>query len=840
MTLKELQIGKSAVVDTVGGSGALRQHFLDMGLIPGAEVTLVKLAPMGDPMELRIHGYELTLRLDDAAQIGITPTEKAPAISAAPADDRMVDHPGLGEGGKYHIKKGENPLPEGRTLTFALAGNQNCGKTTLFNQLTGSNQHVGNFPGVTVDRKSGAIKGHPETEVTDLPGIYSMSPYSSEEIVTRQFIIGEKPTGIINIVDATNIERNLYLTMQLMELDTPMVLALNMMDEAAKQGMTIDIERLSQRLGFPVMATVARTGEGLPELLKATEAYIETKRGEPWEPLHISYGPDLDPVLRDMEAAIAEAGLLASEYPARWVALKLLEQDEEILTRSRAEAPELAADLERQVDEVARHLRDTLNTWPEAVIADYRYGFISSLLRDGVLVRLQDMHARIQFSDRMDKVLTHPFMGPAIMLGVLYLLYTVTFTIGEIPMGWVEQGFALLREGADAVLPDGQLKSLVLSGIIDGVGGVMSFVPLIMLIFLQIAFLEDTGYMARMAYMLDRIFRIFGLHGCSVMPFIVGGGIAGGCAVPGVLAARTLRSPREKIATLLTVPFMACGAKLPVFILFSGVFFPGHEAAVMFGLTLTGWVVALLTARLLRSTIIRGPSTPFVMELPPYRLPTMLGLAIHTGERTFEYLKKAGTVILAISIILWAAMAYPQLPLDTRAHFAGAQQTIEANLEAAKASGGDVAALEEQLTALHGERAERALQHSFAGRLGMALEPLTRPAGFDWRTDIALVGGFAAKEVIVATLGTAYSLGDIDPEDPTPLAQQIRNDGRWTPATALALLVFVLLYAPCLVTVAAIRQETGSWGWPVFSMVFNTLIAFGAAVAVRHVTMLFL
>ena len=545
-------------------------------------------------------------------------------------------------------------------------------------------------------------------------------------------------------------------------------------------------------------------------------------------------------VLRDMEAAIAEAGLLASEYPARWVALKLLEQDEEILTRSRAEAPELAADLERQVDEVARHLRDTLNTWPEAVIADYRYGFISSLLRDGVLIRLQDMHARIQFSDRMDKLLTHPFMGPAIMLGVLYLLYTVTFTIGEIPMGWVEQGFALLREGADAVLPDGQLKSLVLSGIIDGVGGVMSFVPLIMLIFLQIAFLEDTGYMARMAYMLDRIFRIFGLHGCSVMPFIVGGGIAGGCAVPGVLAARTLRSPREKIATLLTVPFMACGAKLPVFILFSGVFFPGHEAAVMFGLTLTGWVVALITARLLRSTIIRGPSTPFVMELPPYRLPTMLGLAIHTGERTFEYLKKAGTVILAISIILWAAMAYPRLPLDTRAHFAGEQQTIEANLEAAKASGGDVAALEEQLTALHGERAERALQHSFAGRLGMALEPLTRPAGFDWRTDIALVGGFAAKEVIVATLGTAYSLGDIDPEDPTPLAQQIRNDGRWTPATALALLVFVLLYAPCLVTVAAIRQETGSWGWPVFSMVFNTLIAFGAAVAVRHVTMLFL
>ena len=424
------------------------------------------------------------------------------------------------------------------------------------------------------------------------------------------------------------------------------------------------------------------------------------------------------------------------------------------------------------------------------------------------------------------------FRQMAATFGFKYVISTLRESFSATHNGWK----AMIYNGEEFY----ESKRYDIDPIIDGVGGVMSFVPLIMLIFLQIAFLEDTGYMARMAYMLDRIFRIFGLHGCSVMPFIVGGGIAGGCAVPGVLAARTLRSPREKIATLLTVPFMACGAKLPVFILFSGVFFPGHEAAVMFGLTLTGWVVALLTARLLRSTIIRGPSTPFVMELPPYRLPTMLGLAIHTGERTFEYLKKAGTVILAISIILWAAMAYPQLPLDTRAHFAGEQQTIEANLEAAKASGGDVAALEEQLTALHGERAERALQHSFAGRLGMALEPLTRPAGFDWRTDIALVGGFAAKEVIVATLGTAYSLGDIDPEDPTPLAQQIRNDGRWTPATALALLVFVLLYAPCLVTVAAIRQETGSWGWPVFSMVFNTLIAFGAAVAVRHVTMLFL
>ena len=726
-------------------------------------------------------------------------------------------------------------------ITIALAGNPNSGKTTAFNSLTGSHQHVGNYPGITVEQKEGFVRTSSGRmiRVIDLPGTYSLTAYTQEETVARMVLAKERPDVVIDVLNAGAIERNLYLTIQLLELGVPVALALNMMDEARKQGMTIDLPLLSRRMGLPVLATVARTGEGLEPLLEEACAFAATRKDRPWQPLHISYGPDLDPVLQEMEEAIAGAGLLGVEYPARWVAIKLLELDEEILVRCREEDPALTRRLVAKVDDVARHMKGTLNTWPEAVIADYRYGYIASLLRDGVLVRRQDMRERLQLSDQMDRVLTHPLMGPLIMFGVLYLLYTVTFSIGQLPMGWVSAGFAWLRDMFDAVLPEGQLKSLVLSGIIDGVGGVMSFVPLIMLIFLQISFLEDTGYMARMAYMLDRVFRIFGLHGCSVMPFIVGGGIAGGCAVPGVLAARTLRSPREKMATLLTVPFMACGAKLPVFILFSGVFFPGHEAAVMFGLTLTGWVVALLTARLLRSTIIRGPSTPFVMELPPYRLPTLLGLGIHTGERTWEYLKKAGTVILAISIILWAAMAYPRLPLDERASFAGRQQTLEAELESARtAQSPHVAHLEAELARLHGERAEVALRHSFAGRLGVAVEPLTAPAGFDWRTDIALLGGFAAKEVIVATLGTAYSLGDINPEDPSPLAEQIRQDGRWTPATALALLVFVLLYAPCLVTVAAIRQETGSWSWPVFSMVFNTLVAFGAAVAVRHVTLL--
>ena len=729
-----------------------------------------------------------------------------------------------------------------KSFTLALAGNPNSGKTTAFNSLTGSHQHVGNYPGITVEKKEGQVHlpSGERLRLIDLPGTYSLTAYTQEETVARMVLATERPDAVIDVLNAGALERNLYLTVQLLEMGVPVVLALNMMDEAQSRGMSIDLERLSLRMGLPVVATVARTGEGLPELLKTATVYAESRQGSPWKPLHISYGPDLDPVLARMEAEIAESGLLGEAYPARWVALKLLELDEEILNRCRTDSPELTSRLEAQIGEVAAHLKDTLDSWPEAVIADYRYGYISSLLRDGVLVRRRDMQERLQLSDRMDRILTHPMLGPLIMLGVLYLLYTITFSVGQIPMDWVAAGFAWLRDVADSLLPEGPLKSLVLSGIIDGVGGVMSFVPLIMLIFLQISFLEDTGYMARMAYMLDRIFRVFGLHGCSVMPFIVGGGIAGGCAVPGVMAARTLRSQREKMATLLTVPFMACGAKLPVFILFSGVFFPRHEAAVMFGLTLTGWVVALLTARLLRSTIIRGPSTPFVMELPPYRLPTALGLAIHTGERTWEYLKKAGTVILAISILLWAAMAYPRLPESRLDYFASSEAAVRTEIALGTERGTDVTELERQLEQIGNDRAEESLRHSFAGHVGMALEPLTRPAGFDWRTDIALLGGFAAKEVIVATLGTAYSLGDVDPDNPTPLAEQIRQDGRWDAPTALGLLVFVLLYAPCLVTVVAIRQETGSWKWPVFSMVFNTLIAFVGAVSVRHIAMLLL
>ncbi|UZP69009.1 ferrous iron transport protein B [Desulfovibrio mangrovi] len=719
-----------------------------------------------------------------------------------------------------------------RKLTVALAGNPNSGKTTAFNAITGARQHVGNYPGITVDKKQGSafVDGR-EVQVIDLPGTYSLTAYTMEEVVARSVVADERPDMVIDVANAGALERNLYLAVQLMEMGAPLTIALNMMDEARKQGIRIDARKLQSLLGVPVVETVARTGEGIESLMLTAVANADRQAGKPWEPLTISYGPDLDPVLEEMVALINREQFLTDRYPARWVAIKYLENDEEIQRIGRPLGA-VAAELEARAREVAEHLEATLKTYPEAVIADYRYGYISSILRQGVVSRLDALEDRLAVSDKIDQVLTHRMFGPLIMLGMLFLIYQVTFSIGEIPMGWVEAFFGWLNEAVSNILPDGMLKSLIVSGVIDGVGGVMGFVPLIMLMFMQIAFLEDSGYMARIAYMLDRVFRFFGLHGCSVMPFIVSGGIAGGCAVPGVMASRTLRSPKEKLATLLTAPFMACGAKLPVFLLIVGVFFEEHQAGVMFSLTLVGWVSALLVAKLLRSTVIRGEATPFVMELPPYRVPTFRGLMIHTWERTWQYIKKAGTVILAISILLWLAMTFPKLSVDQLATFETQRTEISAQLEAAKAEGKEIAKFEEKLTEVDNLESEEALRNSVAGRIGIAIEPLTKWAGFEWRTNIALVGGFAAKEVIVSTLGTAYSLGEVDVEEAQPLAERIANDPHWTPANAVSLLLFVLLYAPCFVTVVAIKQEAGSWGWAIFSTVFNTAFALALATAV--------
>ena len=712
-------------------------------------------------------------------------------------------------------------------ITMALAGNPNSGKTTMFNAMTGARQHVGNYPGITVEKKTGfATAGNTSVHITDLPGTYSLTAYSQEELVARNLLVDERPDVAVVVLNAAALERNLYLAVQLKELGVPVVLALNMMDEAMQNGLSIDHERLAELMDAPAVPTIARRNEGVHQTLEQAVALARERRGS-WNPLNISYGPDLDPVLQDMVERIETESFLTDRYPARWLALKYLESDEEIRVVGRKAGP-LARELETMAADVADHCLKTLKTYPEAIIADYRYGYISSLLKQGALTRNRDRE-RVVFSDNLDKILTHKVLGPVMMLGVLLAVYQVTFTVGEYPMGWLEALFGWMGDTAATLIPDGLLQSLVVSGVIDGVGGVLSFVPLIMIIFLFIAFLEDSGYMARVAYMLDKVFHVFGLHGCSVMPFIISGGIAGGCAVPGVMAARTLRSPREKLATLLTAPFMTCGAKLPVFILLVGVFFPKSQALVLFLITLTAWAFALLVARLLRSTVISGPSTPFVMELPPYRLPTMQGMLIHTWERTWQYIKKAGTVILAISILLWAAMTFPAPPQKAIQGMEQRRAEIGALLKGAQDR--DVPALKAELARLDDAAGELALRHSLAGRIGTALEAVSQWAGFGWQTNIALVGGFAAKEVIVSTLGTAYSLGEVDPEETTPLSRKLASSPDWNRANAVALILFIMLYAPCFVTVVTIAKEAGSWKWAFFAMGFNTALAFAVSVA---------
>ncbi|MFW5636057.1 MAG: ferrous iron transport protein B [Thermodesulfobacteriota bacterium] len=727
--------------------------------------------------------------------------------------------------------------------TLALAGNPNSGKTTLFNELTGARQHVGNYPGITVERREGihAFNGH-SFHIVDLPGTYSLTAYSREEIVARDFLVNGGTATVVNIVDAANLERNLYLSLQLLELGLPICIALNMIDVAEKRGLIIDTRKLSELLRVPVVATVARTGMGKTDLMAVAAEMTENAISH--EPLRISYGEDLEVALTEMEADIAAADFLTDTYPARWIAVKYMENDLQILERGHAADPALSDRLKARVRQVADHLKTTLDTYPEAMIADGRYGYIHSILKQGVVTHTHAQD-RLYFTDRIDQVLLNRFFGPIIMLAVMLGLYQFTFTYSEVPVGWFESLFGWLAGWTDAAMPDGALKSLLVSGIIEGVGGVLGFVPLILFMFLGIAILEDSGYLARVAFMLDRVFSTFGLHGASVMPFIISGGIAGGCAVPGVMAARTLKSPRERLATLLTVPFMNCGAKLPVLALLIGAFFAHNEAWLMFGFTLLSWAGALLVAKLLRMTLLKGEATPFVMELPPYRLPTFKGLAIHTFERVWQYVKKAGTVILGISVLLWAMMTFPGLPDSETAKFEAQQTAIIASAPAGavEAVANENLAtlsepainLKERLQALDAARAEARLRNSIAGRIGTALESVSKWAGFNWRINIALVGGFAAKEVVVSTLGTAYSLGETDPEEREALSDTLINAPEWSPLVALSLIVFIMFYAPCFVSVVCIAREAGSWKWGLFSMAFNTLLAFSLAVLVYQV-----
>lgn len=729
-------------------------------------------------------------------------------------------------------------------VTVALGGNPNSGKTTLFNELTGARQHVGNYPGVTVDKKEGihAYNGY-RLHLVDLPGTYSLTAYSAEEVVARNFLVTEKPEATVNIVDASNLERNLYLTLQLLELGVPVCIALNMMDVAKTRGIEINTQKLSNILGIPVVPIIARTGKGKRELVETVAEFAKKEKKN--EALVISYGSDLDQAVCQMQEKIASEHFLTERYPARWIAIKYLEHDEEVIKKGRETNPSLSASLEKQVRTVSDHLRQTADTYPEAMIADYRYGYIRSLLKQGVIQEKYDKN-RLHLSDKIDRVLTNRFLGPIIMLLVLMGLYQFTFTYSEMPVGWAEAFFGWLADTVSANLPEGLLRSLIVSGIIDGVGSVLGFVPLIMFMFFGIALLEDSGYLARVAFMLDKVFSLFGLHGSSVMAYIISGGIAGGCAVPGVMATRTLRSPRERLATLLTVPFMNCGAKLPVFALLIAAFFKEKEAMMMFVLTLIAWGGALVTAKILRLTIIKGEATPFVMELPPYRFPTFKGLMIHTWERTWQYIKKAGTVILGISVILWAMMTFPGLPDSELQQFESKREALKAAalpaaVQEAEAADEDAelsaeaSAFKESLGAIDSQEAEAALRHSLAGRIGTAMESVTQFAGFDWRTNIALVGGFAAKEVAVSTLGTAYSLGEVDPEENESLGERLANSPHWTPAVALSLIIFTIFYAPCFVAVVCIAREAGSWKWGAFSMGFNTVLAFVLAVCVFQV-----
>ena len=778
MKLSELQIGKSGVIKDVGGSGALRQHFLDMGMIPGAEVTVVKLAPMGDPMELQVHGYELTLRLAEAAQIEIDSIEKRSNPHARVENGKESEHPGLGEDGRYHSKKDENPLPEGTKLTYALVGNQNCGKTTLFNQLTGSNQHVGNFPGVTVDRKDGSIKGYPNTNITDLPGIYSMSPYSSEEIVSRNFVLNEHPKAIINIVDATNIERNLYLTMQLLEMDIPMVVALNMMDEVTGNHGSIDVNTIEGMLGVPVIPISAAKNEGVDELVK--HALHIAKYQE--RPLRQDFCDKQDhggAVHRCIHAVehLIEDHAESADIPVRFAATKAIEGDHLIIEKLKLDQNETETLLH-----IVKQMETERGLDRSAAIADMRFDFIEKLCEQTV-VKPKESKERIR-SEKIDRILTGKYTGIPCFIAIMALVFYLTFNVvGAALQKLLELGIDKLAQVTDAAMAaakvNGALRSLVIDGIFTGVGSVLSFLPIIVTLFFFLSLMEDSGYIARVAFMMDKLLRKIGLSGRSIVPMLIGFG----CTVPAVMATRTLTSERDRKMTILLTPFMSCTAKLPIYAFFVSVFFPKQGGLIMTGLYLFGILVGILVAFLYKGTLFKGEPVPFVMELPNYRLPSPKNVGQLLWEKAKDFLQKAFSVILIATIVVWLLQSFD----------------------------------------IHFNMVEDSGESILAGISGL-LVPLFKPLGLgDWRICTSLISGFMAKESVVSTLEVLFGAGI-----GTVLS----------PVAAAALLTFSLLYTPCVAAIAAIKRELGM-KWAVGVVIWQCAIAWVAALIVKLVVGIF-
>lgn len=780
MTLKDLELGDSAVVTSVGGQGALRQHFLDMGLIPGSEVMLVKYAPMGDPMELRLHGYELTLRLADAEKIEIIRSEGENKVVEPAFRRENAEHPGLGEGGRYHVKADENPLPKGTVLTFALAGNQNCGKTTLFNQLTGSNQHVGNFPGVTVDRKSGPIKGYADTQVTDLPGIYSLSPYTAEEIVSRQFILNEAPKGIINIVDATNIERNLYLTLQLMELGVPMVLALNMMDEVRGNGGTIDINAMEEILGIPVVPISASKNEGVDELV-AHALHVSRYQERPGRTDFCDKDLKGGAVHRCLHGImqLIEDHANAAGIPERFAAAKLIEGDEIVKS-----ALKLSQNEAEMIEHIIVQMEEESGLDRAAAMADMRFSFIQLLCRRTV-VKPKESKEHIR-SRKIDKVLTGKYTALPVFVGIMGLVFFLTFNVvGAWLQQLLEMAISWLSGIVDSALVAADVSntvhSLVIDGIFGGVGSVLSFVPIIVVLFFFLSLLEDSGYMARVAFVMDKLLRRIGLSGRSIVPMLIGFG----CTVPGVMASRTLPSERDRKMTIMLTPFMSCTAKLPIYGFFTAAFFPRYSGFIMIGLYVFSIIVGILVALISKNTAFKGEAVPFVMELPNYRMPGAKNVVHLLWDKAKDFLQRAFTVILIASVVVWFLQSFD----------------FGFNLVADS-------------------------QNSMMARIAGFVAPVFTLHGFaDWRIVTALVAGFMAKESVVSTITVMFGTTQA-------LLTAI------TPLSALSLLVFCLLYTPCVAAISAIRRELGG-KWACFIVVVQCVIAWVCALIVRAVGILF-